>query len=204
MMDGTIGVDSREGHGSKFWFTAVFELAPEGQRQPETQREVRAITPEATNHQARSARILVVEDNSTNRDVALAQLQKLGYSSTAVANGAQAVQAVADGGFDLVLMDCQMPVMDGFEATHRIRAFETGSRRLPIVAVTADAMSDDRDRCVREGMDDYLSKPVELGPLQDMLTRWLPAPVPATRRPLIPSAASRRRPSSTPRPWSAD
>jgi CheY-like chemotaxis protein/HPt (histidine-containing phosphotransfer) domain-containing protein len=104
--------------------------------------------------------------------VALAQLRKLGYTASAVTNGLEAVEAVRDGSFDLILMDCQMPVMDGFEATRRIRA--SAQSGMPIVAVTADAMSEDRDRCLSEGMSDYLSKPVELAALQHMLAKWLP------------------------------
>jgi CheY-like chemotaxis protein/HPt (histidine-containing phosphotransfer) domain-containing protein len=117
-------------------------------------------------------RILIAEDNETNREVALAQLHKLGYRASAVANGAEAVEAVERGGFDLVLMDCQMPVMDGFEATHRIRGSKRAS--LPIVALTASAMSGDRERCLGEGMNDYLAKPLELELLADLLARWLP------------------------------
>ena len=114
----------------------------------------------------------MAEDNPTNREVALAQLQKLGYNASAVTNGAEAVEAVERGGYDLVLMDCQMPVMDGFEATRRIR--ESIHPGIPIIAVTADAMPDDRDRCLSEGMNDYLAKPVDLAPLVDVLARWLP------------------------------
>jgi CheY-like chemotaxis protein/HPt (histidine-containing phosphotransfer) domain-containing protein len=114
----------------------------------------------------------VAEDNATNREVVLAQLQKLGCRADAVSNGAEAVEALQHGGYDLVLMDCQMPVMDGFEATRRIR--ETIQPGIPIIAVTADAMSGDRDRCLSKGMNDYISKPVDLGQLADVLARWLP------------------------------
>ena len=113
--------------------------------------------------QGRTARILVAEDNPTNRIVILAQLGKLGYQPTAVTNGAEAVAAVKGGGYDLVFMDCQMPVMDGFEATRHIRDLT----EIPIVAMTADAMPADRDRCLDEGMDDYLAKPVKLNLLSD-------------------------------------
>jgi CheY-like chemotaxis protein len=101
--------------------------------------------------------------------VVLGLLRKLGYEVAAVPNGADAVDAVIRGGYDLVLMDCQMPVMDGFEATRRIRRAE--HLDIPIVAVTADAMPADRDQCLR----DYLAKPLELGALTAMLTMWLPA-----------------------------
>ena len=116
-----------------------------------------------------TARILVAEDNDTNRQVALAQLRKLGYDARAVNNGAEAVDEVLRDDYDLVLMDCQMPVMDGIEATHRIRQ----SIGIPIVAMTAHAMLGDRDRCLGAGMDDYLAKPVELTELAEVLARWV-------------------------------
>ena len=106
-------------------------------------------------------------------EVALAQLRKLGYQASAVTNGAEAVEAVQHGRYDLVLMDCQMPVMDGFEATRRIRG--SVHPGIPIIAVTADAMPGDRDRCLSEGMNDYLAKPVELELLTDVLAKWLDA-----------------------------
>ncbi len=171
MMGGQIGVASREGHGSTFWFTAVLDLAPEpapGRRPPAGERDVGPA--------GRDARILVVEDSATNRDVALAQLRKLGYGGSAVSNGAEAVEAVRHGGYALVLMDCDMPVMDGFEATRHIRGSSfPGTAGIPIVALTADAMPADRDRCLSGGMNDYLAKPVDLDRLADVLARWLPA-----------------------------
>jgi CheY-like chemotaxis protein len=118
------------------------------------------------------ARILVAEDSPTNQIVLLAQLEKLGYQARAVANGIEAVEAVHREEYDLVLMDCQMPGMDGFEATRQIRRL--GRPHVPIIAVTAHAMVGDRERCIREGMDDYLSKPVALDPLADVLATWLP------------------------------
>jgi CheY-like chemotaxis protein/HPt (histidine-containing phosphotransfer) domain-containing protein len=98
----------------------------------------------------------------------------LGYQAAAVENGAEAVESVAAAGYDLVLMDCQMPVMDGFEATLHIR--EVHRSDVPIVAVTADAMPADRDRCLQAGMNDYLAKPVELQQLAATLAKWLPVP----------------------------
>jgi CheY-like chemotaxis protein/HPt (histidine-containing phosphotransfer) domain-containing protein len=114
----------------------------------------------------------VVEDNATNREVALAQVRKLGYEAGAATDGVEAVKAVQQGAYELVLMDCEMPVMDGFEATCRIRSFNPG---IPVVAVTADAMPSDRERCLSQGMNDYLAKPVDLARLADVLARWLPA-----------------------------
>jgi PAS domain S-box-containing protein len=167
MMGGAIGVQSIEGLGSTFWFTAVFETAEPELPQPRVPRSNRGKRPGTGN-----MRILVVEDNPVNREVLLAQLSVLGYKASAAENGAEGVEAVARGGYDLVLMDCQMPVMDGFEATLHIRELHRSD--IPIVAVTADATPADRDRCLRAGMNDYLAKPVELQRLSDILVEWLP------------------------------
>jgi PAS domain S-box-containing protein len=119
-------------------------------------------------------KLLLVEDNPVNQRVALAVLGKLGYQADLVANGAEAVTAAAARPYDLVLMDCQMPVMDGFEATRRIREDQAGARRVPILAMTANAMQGDRERCLQAGMDDYIPKPVTLEALRTALQRWLP------------------------------
>jgi PAS domain S-box-containing protein len=178
MMSGSIGVNSREGQGSTFWFTAVFVLASSEQQHPTN--EVEGTLPgirNGTTYSGQVGRILVAEDNATNREVVLAQLRRLGHNPTAVANGVEAVAAVAHGGYDLVLMDCEMPVMDGFEATRLIRCSMGG--KVPIVAVTANAAPADRNRCLHEGMNDYLAKPIELGHLAEVLAKWLsPAPAP--------------------------
>ncbi|MBY0552617.1 MAG: response regulator [Candidatus Obscuribacterales bacterium] len=118
--------------------------------------------------------VLVAEDNPVNQKVALLQLKNIGFTGLAVSNGAQAVEALATGKFALVLMDCQMPEMDGFQATREIRKAEvlTG-RRIPIIAMTAHAMDGDRDKCIAAGMDDYISKPVDAKKLQTVLLKWL-------------------------------
>jgi two-component system sensor histidine kinase/response regulator len=121
----------------------------------------------------RMARILVAENNTSNSAVVLAQLQMLGYESTAVTNGSEAVEALERESYSLVLMDCEMPVMDGFEATSLIR--RSIQPEIPIIALTANAMPEDRDRCLRGGMSDYLAKPIDLRQLADVLARWLPS-----------------------------
>jgi PAS domain S-box-containing protein len=120
------------------------------------------------------ARVLVAEDNSTNQMLALAHLRKLGISAQPVSNGVEALEALARGSYDLVLMDCQMPEMDGFEATRRIREIEkrTG-QRIPIVALTANAFEEDRQRCLDVGMDAYLAKPLRREQLVAVLKQFL-------------------------------
>ena len=120
--------------------------------------------------------ILLVEDNLINQQVALGILQIQGYNVTVVSNGREALEAHAGGAFDLILMDCHMPEMDGFEATREIRVRENGSagKHIPIIALTANAMAQDREQCLNAGMDDHLSKPFSMLTLQEMLDRWMP------------------------------
>ncbi|HWJ53526.1 MAG TPA: response regulator [Propionibacteriaceae bacterium] len=117
-------------------------------------------------------KILVVEDNALNQLVAEGVVSRLGYEVHSVPNGAEALEAVESNDYSAVLMDCHMPVMDGFTATREIRQRENG-RRTPIIAMTAGALSEDRQRCLEAGMDDYISKPVDLGALEKALARWV-------------------------------
>lgn len=133
-----------------------------------------AITPAAPRSQGRSelGRVLVVEDNEVNQLVAREMVTKLGYQVDVVADGAEAVAATAAVLYAAVLMDCHMPIMDGFEATETIRTREVNTHRLPIIAMTAGALDEDRQRCLAAGMDDYLAKPVDYAALEEALARW--------------------------------
>ena len=105
------------------------------------------------------------------------------FSADVMGNGAEAVEALASIPYDLVLMDCQMPDVDGFEATRRIRTSTFSSRSIPIIAMTANAVSGDRERCLEAGMDDYVSKPVKMPDLEAMLSKWLPQGTAGGQRP---------------------
>jgi CheY-like chemotaxis protein len=118
-----------------------------------------------------AGRLLLAEDNLINQKVAVAMLTSAGYSVDAVLNGAAAVQAVAERPYDAILMDCQMPELNGYEATAAIRAQEGSDRHTPIIAMTASALREDRDRCLAEGMDSYLSKPVSKATLLALVAR---------------------------------
>jgi len=143
---------------------------------------------EAAGHRPRAARILLAEDNPVNQRVALRLLGRLGLSCALAGNGEEALAALARERFDLVLMDCQMPRMDGFEVTQRIRADERlGGRALPVVAMTANVMSGDRERCLAVGMDDYLGKPVRPEELRRVLRRWIVLPEAGTESEVKPA-----------------
>lgn len=139
----------------------------------------RLVTRHTLAESAERRRILVVEDNSVNQKLAVRMLEKLGYRPDLVENGQEALAALEVGSYDAVLMDCQMPVMDGFEATSAIRRNESAGKRyvrtghLPIIAVTANAMQGDRERCLAAGMDAYLAKPIKLEDIRLTLSRWL-------------------------------
>ena len=123
-------------------------------------------------------KILVVEDNKTNQQLITLQLKKLGYTYDLVENGLEALQHFTQfyTDYPLILMDCQLPFMDGFEATRRIRALSLPTEQKPvIVALTANAMASDRERAIEAGMDDYLTKPLNLTRLEEALKKWFPS-----------------------------
>jgi signal transduction histidine kinase/ActR/RegA family two-component response regulator/HPt (histidine-containing phosphotransfer) domain-containing protein len=174
LFGGEIGVDSEVGVGSTFWFTATFQAGAPVEGSPEP-------TSAPGSRPARPGLVLVVDDNDTNRTIAVRMLETLGHRADVAADGTEAIRAHARVAYDLILMDCRMPLMDGYEATRTIRAAEGAGRRTPIVAMTASAMVIDRQRCRDAGMDDYLSKPVRLEDVAGTVNRWLPegdSPVP--------------------------
>ena len=165
MMHGQFGVESIPGKGSTFWFRVPLKISTEQTMKPspDQQRE----------HKGQlSGHVLLVEDNPINQMVAQKMLEKIGVESTLAADGQEALNRLEQGEFDAVLMDCQMPVMDGFEATRRIRE-RTQLIELPVIAMTANVMEGDREKCLEAGMNDYIGKPVVQAELKKTLARWL-------------------------------
>ncbi len=170
LMGGRLGVSSEPGRGAEFWLELPLAVvpAPASATAEPAPKETRPASD-------RSGLVLLVEDNVLNQTFGRKILERLGLDVEVAANGAEAVEMVVTGGFDLVLMDCQMPVLDGYEATGRIRQLGGAFTGLPIIAMTAHAMPGDREKCLAAGMDDYIAKPVDSGTLAVVLDEWLGA-----------------------------
>ena len=168
LMGGTIGAWSAPGEGSRFWFEltlghALLEQAPEAAPAPAPE-ETAWVTPPL---------VLVAEDSQVNQIVAARALERCGCHVEVVGDGRQALEALAAKRFDVVLMDCQMPELDGYQATAELRRRERPGMRVPVIAMTAQAMDGDRERCLGAGMDDFISKPMKFDALRAVLVKWI-------------------------------
>lgn len=170
-LGGTLGCDIRPGRGSRFWFTARLGSVPRVKGSGKPQRLPGDDNPPAAIPPSDGPRILVCEDNPMNQKVIRLMLEHLGHSSDLTCNGQEALDAMGAKTYDVVFMDCQMPVMDGYEATRRIRAVP-GLRETVIIAMTAHAMLGDREKCLAAGMDDYISKPISFESLGNLVDYW--------------------------------
>ncbi len=168
LLGGEISASSKLGKGSVFNFTILAEIKNEHKINNSTN----GIEPVKSDNLSKNCSILIVEDNVVNQVVATGLFKKFGYEVKVANNGLEAVEKVKEGTFDLVFMDCQMPEMDGFESTKKIRELENESNNIPIIAMTANAMGGDKEKCLSSGMDDYLSKPIDPVHLKEKLEKW--------------------------------
>ena len=170
LMQGEIGVESEPNQGSSFWFVIPLDQAGDS----EDILEAQVLQPSAEeDSNSGQARILVAEDNVDNRDLLVMLLEDMGYENVVtVENGQEVLSKINDELFDLILMDCQMPIVDGYEATRKLREQNSPNSSIPVIAITANAMKGDRDKCLAAGMSDYITKPVVSDELERKLTQW--------------------------------
>ena len=167
MMKGEIGVESEPGKGSTFWFTASFKKGT-----PPRKAQIDRVVPQSNKLKSKKISVLVVEDNLINQKISSFSLKKAGMAVTIANNGLEALEMFKKQSFDVILMDIQMPVMDGYEATGEIRKLEESlNAHVPIIALTANAMQGDAEKCLAAGMDNYLSKPFKIDKLISILNQ---------------------------------
>ena len=164
-MNGDVGVESEPGEGSTFWVNLTLPISDE-EIQPASASSINA-------HETLDGRLLLVEDNPVNQKVARRILERFGFDVDVAANGREAVDAITKMTYDLVLMDCEMPEVDGYDATRAIRNLDPPTRDIPIVAMTANVVKENLQQCLNAGMDDFLSKPVKPDRLHAVLKKWL-------------------------------
>lgn len=173
MMGGDIEVESEEGNGSVFSFIIYTEVSFREKVDEEALVRSQESTISAETEENADIKILVVEDNQINQLVSLKVLEKLGYRADVASDGSEALEIIQNTHYDIILMDLQMPVLDGYEATKKIRSQSNSKMETPvIIAMTADAQPHVREKCLEAGMDDYLSKPVQIKHLKNMISKW--------------------------------
>jgi CheY-like chemotaxis protein len=173
LMGGTIGAESEPDRGSTFWVELALAAAKSAPTPVTAARELGAPAPHLGPN---SPLVLVADDTPVNQIVAVRALQRCGYRSHVVNDGYEALQALLSQRYDAILMDCQMPEMDGYQTTGELRQREAGGRRTPVIAMTAHAMKGDLEKCLAAGMDDYIAKPLRHQALAEVMARWIATP----------------------------